>query len=270
MSVMKKSKSVESADKLEGILGDLGRIRVPKSSDVLAERLKQEILSNTFAPGSMLPTERELVSGTGLSRGSVREALRILEAQGLVLTRAGRYGGTTVSMPSDDHLANHIDMYARGRSIPLTALAEVRLALEPMVVALAAERRTEEDLEKLRAIADRIDATAENAEDLDEFLIENVKWHDAISAASHNELLCALAVSVGGLMFEASRLREFASIEVRKRVCFAHRRILEAIEEGIPEIAKRRAEHDIQAYAEILATAAGKASSPDNQDNVVD
>lgn len=270
---MKKSKSSAGSaagEKLDGILGDLGRIKVPKSSDVLAERLKQEILNNTYAPGSMLPTERELVSGTGLSRGSVREALRILEAQGLVLTRAGRYGGTTVSMPSDNHLANHIDMYARGRSIPLTALAEVRLALEPMVVALAAERRTDEDLDTLHAIADRIDATAENVDDLEEFLIENVKWHDALSAASHNELLCALTVSVGGLMFEASRLREFASTEVRKRVCFAHRRILEAIEEGIPDIARRRAEHDIRAYAEILATAASGGGPSDGEEVVVD
>ena len=71
------------------MLEGLGRIKVPKSSDVLAERLKQEILSDAYGPGSALPTERELVSATGLSRGSVREALRILEAQGLVHTRAG-------------------------------------------------------------------------------------------------------------------------------------------------------------------------------------
>ena len=66
-------------------------------------------------------------------------------------------------------------------------------------------------------------------------------------------------------MFEASRLREFASIEVRKRVCYAHRRILEAIEEGIPEVARRRAEHDIKAYAEILSTAAHAAGDPVDQ-----
>ena len=53
------------------MLEGLGRIKVPKSSDVLAERLRQEILSDGYRPGASLPTERELVSTTGLSRGSV-------------------------------------------------------------------------------------------------------------------------------------------------------------------------------------------------------
>jgi GntR family transcriptional repressor for pyruvate dehydrogenase complex len=253
---MSKTDSPAEADrKSEDILQGLERIKVPKSSDVLADRLKQDILSDAYPPGSMLPTERELVSATGLSRGSVREALRILEAQGLVATRAGRYGGSTVSMPSDHHLAGQLNIFTKGRSISLKALVEVRLALEPMVAALAAERRTEEDLDTLRAISDRIERTADEVEDLDAFLLENVNWHDALSAASHNDLLCALATSVSGLMFEASKLREFASLDLRQLVCVAHRKILEAIEEGDAERARKRVEIDIDAYARILKTA---------------
>lgn len=251
---MAKTKSEGlSASKAEEMLEGLGRIKVPKSSDVLAERLKREILSEAYQPGAMLPTERDLVTTTGLSRGSVREALRILETQGLVLTRAGRYGGTTVATPSDDHLVSHINLYARGRSLPLSALAEVRLALEPMVAALAAQRRTEDDLDTLRAIAERIEQAAEN--DLDAFLVENVNWHDALAAASHNDLLRALAISVSGLMFEASQLDEFTTAEMRQRVCIVHRRILEAIEAGDPERVRRRVERDVQAYGRILEAA---------------
>jgi GntR family transcriptional regulator, transcriptional repressor for pyruvate dehydrogenase complex len=257
----KTSSTPDQEAKPDSMLEGLGRIKVPKSSDVLAERLKQEILSDLYPPGSMLPTERELVSATGLSRGSVREALRILEAQGLVATRAGRYGGTSVAMPSDHHLADHIEIFARGRSIPLKALAEVRLALEPMVASLAAQRRTAQDLEALHAVSNRIEQTAENIDDLDAFLLENVNWHDALAAASHNDLLCALATSISGIMFEASKLREFASIELRKRVCVAHRKILEAIEAGDTERARRRAEIDIEAYARILEAAAGQRAA---------
>ena len=256
----KKLPSEDGGTKAGELLEGLGRIKVPKSSDVLAERLKEEILSDAYPPGSMLPTERELVSTTGLSRGSVREALRILEAQGLVATRAGRYGGSTVSMPSDDQLAGHINIFAKGRSVPLTALAEVRLALEPMVAALAAQRRTEEDLERLAAIQERIEKTAQKTEHLEDFLLENVNWHDALAAAAHNDLLCAMAVSVSGLMFEASRLREFASTDVRQRVCRAHSKILAAIEAGDHELARRRAETDIKAYAKILDSAESKAA----------
>ncbi|WP_295525672.1 FadR/GntR family transcriptional regulator [Novosphingobium sp. Chol11] len=245
------------------MLEGLGRIKVPKSSDVLADRLRQDILSDAYQPGVTLPTERELVSATGLSRGSVREALRILEAQGLVHTRAGRYGGTTVSQPTTNQLASHINLYAKGRSIPLRVLVEVRLALEPMVAALAAERRTEEDLTTLRAISVRIEEAAK--ENVPIFLEENVNWHDAIAAASHNDLLHAFATSVSGLMFEASQIKEFAAIEVRERVILAHAKILEAIEAGDAALARRRVERDVQAYAVILeaALAAAAAASED-------
>ena len=250
----------------ETLLEGLGRIKVPKSSDVLAERLKQEILGDGYNLGAALPTERELVSTTGLSRGSVREALRILEAQGLVNTRAGRYGGTTVSQPTADHLAGHINLYVKGRSVSLRALVEVRLALEPMVAALAAERRTDADLANLHAIAERIEWASDN--DLSAFLEENVNWHEAIAAASHNDLLHAFASSVSGLMFEASQIKEFASAEVRQRVRYAHARILEAIEAGDADLARRRVERDVQAYATILeavlAAAADVSSASEN------
>lgn len=256
---MKKAKvAASSGSEADVMMEGLGRIKVPKSSDVLAERLKQEILSDGYRPGAALPTERELVSTTGLSRGSVREALRILEAQGLVNTRAGRYGGTTVTQPTNDQLAGHISLYAKGRSVPLSALVEVRLALEPMVAALAAAHRTDEDLINLRAIAERIKWAADN--DLNAFLEENVNWHDAIAAASHNDLLQAFATSVSGLMFEASQIKEFASAEVRQRVLHAHARILEAIEEGNADLASRRVERDVQAYARILEAALATAS----------
>lgn len=240
------------------MLEGLSSIKVPKTSDVLADRLRREILTDAYPPGASLPTERELVTATGLSRGSVREALRILETQGLVRTRAGRYGGTTVSQPTNDHLAGHINVYAKGRSVPLSALVEVRLALEPAVAALAAKRRTDDDLIKLRAIAERLDSLAET--DVHGFLSVNADWHDALADASHNELLCAFARSVRELMFEASRIENFASEEVRRRVQYAHRRILEAIEAGDGNLARKRVEKDIEAYATTLEALLAKSS----------
>lgn len=258
----------DAPDHSASILESLGRIKVSKSSDLLAEKLKQEILTEAYPLGASLPTERELVLATGLSRGSVREALRILETQGLVHTRAGRYGGSTVSQPSDDMLASHINLYAKGRSVPFSALVEVRQALEPMVAYLAARNRTEEDLETLRAISMRLDEAA--VSDVTSFLEENANWHDALAAASHNELLRAFALSIGGLMLEASRIENFASDEVRMRVRHAHRRILEAIEAGDGDAARSRVERDVQAYAKYLeaALAASAVSSvADNKTN---
>ncbi len=235
------------------MLDQLGSINVPKSCDVLAERLQQQILGGTYAPGAALPTERELVTTTGLGRGSVREALRILEAQGLVRTRAGRYGGSVVARPTDALLATHINLFAKGNSVSLRALVEARQALEPMVAYLAARNRTAEDLAALKAISKRIDQAA--IDDVPLFLQENVQWHSALAAASHNDLLRAFTASISAQMFEASRLDKFASPDVRGLVTHAHRRILQAIEAQDADAARSRAERDLQAYAVLLEAA---------------
>lgn len=232
------------------MLEALGTINVPNSCDVLAEKLQQQILSGAYPPGSPLPTERELVASSGLSRGSVREALRILGAQGLVRTRAGRYGGSVVSRPTDAQLAGHIKLFAKGRSIPLSALVEARQAVEPMVAYLAAHNRTADDLTSLKLISTRLDEAA--LHDVPRFLEENANWHTALAAASHNDLLRAFTASISGLMLEASRIENFASEDVRKLVTHAHRRILLAIEAQDTDAARRRAERDVQAYAQHL------------------
>ncbi len=230
-----------------------GLINVPKSCDVLAERLQQQILDGQYAPGAPLPTERDLVNSTGLSRGSVREALRILETQGLVRTRPGRYGGTVVAQLNDDILGEHIQRFAKIRGVPLHAIVEARQALEPTVAYLAARNRTPEDLAELVAISARLDESA--AADVPRFLEENANWHAALAKASHNDLLRAFTTSISDLMLEVSRIENFASDEVRTLVTLAHRRILAAIAAGDGDAARRRSVRDIEAYAKHLAAA---------------
>lgn len=236
----------------------LGLINVPKSCDVLADRLQQQIFEGTYAPGTPLPTERELVATTGLSRGSVREALRILQAQGLVQTRPGRGGGTVVSKLNDEALGVHIHRFAKIRGMHLQQLVEVRQALEPMVAYLAAKHRTEDELTELKAISARLDQAAQT--DVPRFLAENAAWHLAMAAATHNDLLRAFMGSISGLMLEVSRIENFASKEVRQLVTIAHRRILESIEAQDADAARRRAERDVQAYARYLEAALEVAS----------
>ena len=234
-------------------LSHIGPISVPRSCDILADRLQQSIVDGIYPPGALLPTERELVGGTGLSRGSVREALRILQARGLVSTRAGRYGGSIVVEPSDATLGSHIQRFARVRGVSLASLVDARRALAPMIAFLAARNRTDEDLARLNAIAARLDEAA--ADDLPRFLQENANWHIALAEASHNDLLRAFMASISGLMLDASRIENFASDDVRRLVTIAHRRILRAIEQQDAEAARRRAERDVEAYAQYLDAA---------------
>lgn len=234
-------------------LRDLGTIEVPKSSQILAGRLQEQILSGVYTHGTALPTERELVAATSLSRGSVREALRILEAQGLVTTRAGRYGGSVVSRPSDSMLESQINLFARGANIPLRALVETRQALAPMIAYLAATNRTAEDLAALKSISRQLEAATD--ESVPRFLQLNADWHSALADASHNELLKIFADSIAGLMIEVSEIENFATSKVRRLAIQAHQRILDAIEAGDAETARRRAERDVAAYATQLEAA---------------
>lgn len=79
----------------------LSPLEVPKASDALANELRERILSGEFVEGTPLPPERELVVQTRMSRSTVREALRILEVQGLIRIKAGRAGGAFVQQPGD-------------------------------------------------------------------------------------------------------------------------------------------------------------------------
>ncbi len=171
----------------------LGRIMVPKSYEVLADRLRQTILDGALAEGARLPTERELVSQTGLSRGSVREALRKLEVEGLVKTKLGRLGGIIVSRPGNDAMAHFVTQFVRGRQLTLRTVQEARETLEPSLAQMAAERRTQADLEKMSNFhAELVDAIG----DREQFAAINIDWHNAVAAASRNELLSAFLYSI--------------------------------------------------------------------------
>ena len=215
----------------------LAPIFVPKTSDVLASELRKQILGGAVAPGAALPAERELVTHTGLSRGSVREALRILEAEGLVTTRPGRLGGSIARQPGDESLAKYISLFVHGRGITLLSLLQTREAVEPSLSALAAQNRTDEDVQQLTAATERVEAAYA---DTPRYLAENVNWHCAIATASHNELLRAFMVAISNMVYKASAIENFATEDVRKVVLKAHRRILDAIVAKDADASRRR------------------------------
>ena len=236
----------------------VGVVEVPKSCNVLADRLRLQIFSGGFAAGEPLPPERDLVTETGLSRGSVREALRILEAQGLVRTRPGRHGGSFVCQPSENLLVQQVGSFARGRGVPMHTLIETREALEPMLAQLAAANRDDDDLTVLDTIAARMEAAAD---DIPAFIAENVQWHWALAVASHNELLRAFMASIAGLIHESSRSEHVATSEVRRLVLRAHRSILQAIRQRDGEAARRRMERHVKAYSIQIQQVAPTASA---------
>ena len=225
-------------------------LQVPKASDILADDLRERILQGEFPIGTSLPPERELVSQTTMSRTTVREALRILEVQGLLTIRTGRTGGAFVRQPDSESLASSVDLLIRGRQVRMNDLLETREAIEPQCAGLAAIHRTDEDLEALEDHNQRIEDT--KGSPLSEFLQVNVDWHVAVARASHNELLFGLMRALSQAIYAGTDNQGFVDDEVRSATVRAHRSITRAIQEKDREAAVRRMSRHICSYAEAV------------------
>ncbi len=223
-------------------------MQVPKASDVLAEDLRNRILAGDFPEGTALPPERELVTQTRMSRTTVREALRILEVQGLVRIRTGRSGGAFVQRPGHESMTNTVSLLIRGRHIRMAALLETREALEPACARLAARDRTEEDLESL----EQANAAIAESGSLADFLEANVNWHVGVALASHNELLIGFMRAISTAIYTATNNQGFVDAAVRSSTVRAHRAITKAIREQDAESAVRRMSRHLHSYAEAV------------------
>jgi GntR family transcriptional regulator, transcriptional repressor for pyruvate dehydrogenase complex len=223
----------------------LSPMQVPKASDVLATELREKILSGEYPEGTPLPPERELVVQTRMSRTTVREALRILEVQGLIRIKAGRAGGAFVTHPGEDSVADSLELLIRGRQIRLASVHETREAIEPSCARLAAINRIPADLRRLEAANEAI-ATSGS---LDAFLEANVDWHVAVATASHNEILTGIMIALSRAIYTTTRNEGFVNEEVRSITVRAHRSVTRAIKDKDADAAVRRMARHVHAYA---------------------
>jgi GntR family transcriptional repressor for pyruvate dehydrogenase complex len=221
------------------------RLVVPKASEVLAEHLRENILRGELPEGSPLPTERELGERSGLSRASVREALRILESEGLIQTKPGRNGGASVKQPTADAIARSVGLFVRGHRIRLESLLETREVIEPAIARLAALNRDDGDLARLTEAQARLKASTG---DRAAYLEANVDWHMAVALASRNEPLIGFMTAISEVIHSATALEPFDTDEVRGLTIAAHDRIQAAIAAGDPVAAERRMARHVHAY----------------------
>ncbi|PZX13022.1 DNA-binding FadR family transcriptional regulator [Palleronia aestuarii] len=231
-------------------------INVPKASDILAEQLRSLILNGQYQPGELLPAERDLVHSSGISRTSVRDALRLLEVEGLITTRPGRAGGSTVRQVGRDAVARPLQLYVRSREIDLASLFDCRLAVEPFLAGRTAANRTEADL----AHIEEIHAAFLAEEDISHYKRLNLDWHLAIAAASHNDLLYTLMEAISDPIFETSGYQQATTAEMRKAAKTAHEAILEAVRARNEPLARKRMERHLTAYINTVSARHGDPS----------
>lgn len=207
-----------------------------KRGDKVAEAVARSIVGKIHAdglePGAQLPSEAHMLKEYGIGRGSLREALRILEVHGLIWLKPGPGGGPIVAGAQTAHFGRMTTLYLQAQGTTFQELIEARLTLEPLMARLAAEHRNPELLERLKVASGlgRID-------DEDEYRATTSDFHQIIALMSGNSVLTLLAQSladifherVSGIVFPKSR---------RKEVVTVHADIAKAIEAGAPDDAQ--------------------------------
>lgn len=222
--------------------------RPKKTAMLLAQRIVSEIADNGLTTGSPLPAERDMLEEYAVARGTLREALRFLEIQGVITIKTGPGGGPVVGEPGSRHVASVIAMMLQLERAPFRAVLEARTTLEPAMAAQAAMRISDEELEKLN---DSVHRMREHLDDLDFFLHENEAFHDIIAHASGNDVF-ALMISSLNWIIDGTPLGVDYPADVRKSVATEHARIYRAIAKRDPDRASAAMAVHIADFATYL------------------
>jgi GntR family transcriptional regulator, transcriptional repressor for pyruvate dehydrogenase complex len=215
----------------------------------VAGQIRAAILAGTMATGQQLPPERELSRQFAVSRATVREALRHLQAQGLLAPR-GRTSPLATAGPEDavERFREALTHVVKLREVSLPDLVELRLAVETAALERAAAAPVPAELEAARAalaVMERADVPAE------EFRGADVAFHVALVGASGNQalLLVMQAVKDGMRLHlgEALRARSFA--KARPSIVAEHRALLRAVERGAGRDATALLRRHLRFYA---------------------
>ena len=202
-----------------------------KAYEQVADVLRERVVAGELEPGARLPTETMLATEFGVSRATVREALRLLGAQDLVRTAKGATGGSYVTVPSLGHLSaslrSGIGLLADAQDVSLEELLEARQLLEVPAARLAAARHRDQDVERLRAaIPGRpLELGAQ------EQFAYNADFHSVVLEASGNLLLVLAAQPVFDVL-QTRLVRSTLGVRFHRTINAHHRSIAAAIEAG--------------------------------------
>lgn len=224
-----------------------------RASEVIYDQIYQKIISGALRPGDRLPSERELAEQFHRSRPSVREALRMLQQDGLLKITVGSAGGAVVQGMSmkiaEEPLKKLVDLGA----IKFHELVDYRIISDRGCARLAAQHYTEEDAANLRRIMEEYRAYTHDSERL---RLIDIEFHKALAQATHNSLAILMndvVVTLNTNMFwDAVReLPPEKIAQVNQQACESHYAIMEAVLARDPE----RAVHSIDRTVDLFREA---------------
>jgi len=213
-------------------------LRPMRVAEMVADRLRRRILDGDLEDGELLPKEEELREQYPVSKPSFREAMRILEAEGLLTIRRGNVGGAVVHRPSSANVGYSLAMVLAARNAGISDVARALRECEPVCAALCAERR-----DRRRAVVPRLRAVHRTSEGhVDDLLAATTasrRFHEALVQSCGNESLIVMVGALEAIWSShetgwASRIRDSAVVPVEERQAAfdVHADIIRLIDDG--------------------------------------
>jgi GntR family transcriptional regulator, transcriptional repressor for pyruvate dehydrogenase complex len=217
--------------------------RGAKVAEALALEIVNRIVSEGIQPGTLLPPEAQMVEEYGVGRSSLREALHVLEVQGVITMKHGRNGGPMVIGVGTRDYGRMSTLFFHLMGITFEQLIDARLAVEPLMARLAAERQATELIDTLP------DPRGMRVEDDAAYLEASAPFHRAVASMSGNPLLDLFSVSLEDIFLEHVG-GALSPPEKREHVFEVHQAIAEAIAAGKADIAEQTMREHMQEYAD--------------------
>ncbi len=234
--------------------GTRHQLRQPRIAEMIAAVLRQRIVNGELADGERLSKQDELLEEFDVSRPSLREALRILETEGLITVRRGNLGGAIVHAPTADSAAYMLGLVMQSGGVPQSDLATALTRLEPLCASLCALRddRLTAVVPPLQAL---IDESEREIEDPVKFTLLSRDFHTELVRVTGNATLTLVVGSLTALWSSqeaawaaaADSRHTYPELPLRRAVIRAHSKLLSAIEKGDAPGAARLAEQHLQA-----------------------
>lgn len=221
-----------------------------RASEVIYEQIYQKIVSGDLRPGDTLPAERELAEQFHRSRPSVREALRMLQQDGLLKINVGSAGGAVIQSISLKTVEEPLKKLVEIGAINPNELVEYRHINDRGCARLASIHRTEEDIRTLQDILDAAEASIRTPKSFQEY---DIAFHTALAKASHNALAMLINDVIVGLNTDAFlRAIQNDSVEqhqrINREIYESHSAILRAVIKGDPDEADRCVDEMIRLF----------------------
>jgi GntR family transcriptional regulator, transcriptional repressor for pyruvate dehydrogenase complex len=221
-------------------------VRRTRLFEGVAKQIQRLIVDGALKTGDLLPPERELAERFGVSRGSVRDAIRTLELVGLVVPRQGE--GTVVADVSPEAVVMPIaSVLGRKREL-IGELLEVRKMIEPALAARAAERATPEEIAQLEDIIRRQREKTQRGEPA---IDEDAEFHYQLALAAKNGVVRRVLDVLMRLLRE-TRVRSLQTHGRPERSLAGHKRIVEAIKRRDPAAAERAVRRHVEEIEAIV------------------